>query len=112
MVATGHVAPVNVYDPNLPMGVARPQEVGPEGLPLWVADFMIDDGGERANVVGVRFESRVKPVFKPFARVDFTWLRCSVYVNGKTGQLGLNYTGGLAEGAASGGTGQGQQKAA
>jgi hypothetical protein len=96
MIATGHVAAVTVYDPNLPPGAPRQQERDQEtGLPLWVADFMINDGGDRANVQGIRIAAAQQPVFKQFDRVNFTWLRCAVYVN-KAGQLGLNYTGGLA----------------
>jgi hypothetical protein len=98
MIATGNVAPVFVYDPNLPKGAPRAQERGEEGGLLWVADFLIDDGGDRANVAGVRFEAPQQPVFKKFERVNFTYLRCSVYVN-QAGQLGLSYTGGLAPAA-------------
>jgi hypothetical protein len=95
MIATGNVAPVFVYDPNLPQGAPRQQDRGEEGGLLWVADFLIDDGGDRANVAAVRMEAPHQPVFKKFERVNFTCLRCSVYVN-RAGQLGLSYTGGLA----------------
>lgn len=95
LIATGNVAPVTVYDPNLAPGAPRLQETDESGRPLWVADFLIDDGGDRANVAGVRIASPHQPVFNKFAPVEFLWLRCSVYVNGKTGQLGLNYNGEL-----------------
>jgi hypothetical protein len=97
LIATGNVAPVNVYDPNLPPGAPRLQERHDEtGEPMWVADFLLDDEEDRATVIGVRFPAPHKPVFKKFERAQFSWLRCNVYVNGKTGQLGLNYTGMLA----------------
>ena len=96
LISTGNVAPVTVYDPTLAPGAPRQQETDPEtGRLMWVADFLIDDGSDRANVAGVRIASPHQPVFNKFQPVDFLWLRCSVYVNGKTGQLGLNYTGEL-----------------
>jgi hypothetical protein len=99
LVATGNVAPVTVYDPTLAPGADREQERDAEGRPLWVADFIIEDmaGGDdaRAQIAGVRIASHQRPVFGKYQTVEFLWLRCSVYVNGKTGQLGLNYNGEL-----------------
>lgn len=96
LIPTGNVAPVTVYDPNLAPGQPRLQDKDPEtGRLLWVADFLIDDGQDRANVAGVRIAAPQQPVFNKFQPVKFLWLRCSVYVN-KAGQLGLSYTGELA----------------
>jgi hypothetical protein len=91
LISTGNVAAVTVYDPDLKPGAPRLQEQSEDGRLLWVADFLVDDGSDRANVAGVRIASPHQPVFNKFQPVEFLWLRCSVYVNGKTGQLGLNY---------------------
>lgn len=99
LIATGNVAPVTVYDPTLAPGAPRQQETDESGRLLWVADFLVEDNGAdedaRVQVAGVRIASPHRPVFHKYQPVEFLWLRCSVYVNGKTGQLGLNYNGEL-----------------
>jgi hypothetical protein len=111
MIATGHVAPVNIYNPDAPRDAPRVQEKDLEtGLPLWVADFLVEDAQEddnpaaRANVQGVTIAAAQQPVMPKYQPVRFSWLRCSIYIAG-TGHLGLKYTGGLST-AASSGSGQ------
>jgi hypothetical protein len=99
LIATGKVAPINKYDPNAAPGAPREQETDEHGVRLWVADFLIDDGGDRANCVGVRIAAEHQPVFDKFKPVQFTRLDVTVYVN-KAGQLGFTYTGTLKQASA------------
>jgi hypothetical protein len=99
-ISMGKVAPINKYDPNAAPGAPREQETDENGVRLWVADFEVEDGGPRTNVVGVRIAADHQPVFEKYKAVQFASLDVTVYVN-KAGQLGFTYTGTLKQAPAS-----------
>jgi len=93
-ISMGKVAEVPNYDVEVAPGQPRPQAVDENGVRLWVADFEVEDGGPRSNVVGVRIAADQQPVFEKYKPVQFASLDVTVYIN-KANQLGFNYTGTL-----------------
>jgi hypothetical protein len=93
-ISMGKVAEVPNYDIEVAPGQPRPQATDENGVRLWVADFEVEDGGPRTNVVGVRIAADHQPVFDKYKPVQFASLDVTVYVN-KAGQLGFNYVGTL-----------------
>lgn len=109
ILAAGNAAvPVANWDAPTAPGQPKPQAVNDQGVPLWVVDGLLDDGSDRANVVGIRIASPVQPEVKRFAPLNFASLTVSAYVNRNTGQLGVTYEGELATASGSGRRGDSQ----
>jgi len=109
ILAAGNAAvPVANWDVQTAPGQPKPQAVNDQGVPLWVVDGLLDDGSDRANVVGIRIASPVQPEVKRFAPLNFASLTVSAYVNRNTGQLGVTYEGELATASGSGRRGDSQ----
>lgn len=88
LISSGHVAPVAKWIDGAPMGAPRPQdqEEG-TGKLLWVLDCLVDDGADRATVVGVRVASNTEPHPVKYAPIAFESLTVSCYVQKATGNL-------------------------
>lgn len=109
ILAAGNAAvPVADWDVQTAPGQPKPQAVNEQGVPIWVVDGLLDDGSDRANVVGIRIASPVQPEVKRFQPLGFSSLTLTAYVNRKSGQLTAMYEGELAtaSGRRSGGESQ------
>lgn len=100
ILAAGNAAvAVPNWDVQTAPGQEKPQAVNDNGVPLWVVDGLLDDGSDRANVVGIRIASPVQPEVKRFTPLAFSSLILTAYVNRKSGQLTAMYEGELATGS-------------
>lgn len=97
VVCAGNAAvPVPNWDVQTAPGVDKPQLTTENGVPVWVLDGLLDDGSDRANVIGIRVASPVQPEVKRFQPLAFSSLTLTAYVNRKSGQLTAMYEGELA----------------
>jgi len=99
----GKVAEVPDYEIQVAQGQKRPQARDENGVPLWVIDCDVDDGGPRTNVVGIRVAAEHQPVFEKYKPVQFASLDVAVYITGseKNPQLAFKYEGVLKQTPAS-----------
>lgn len=113
ILAAGNAAvPVADWDAPTQPGQPKPQALNDQGVKLWIVDGLLDDGSDRANVVGIRIASATAPEVKRFTPIAFSSLTLTAYVNRKTGQLTAMYEGELAAASGSGRRSGGESQAA